>query len=80
MKWKEPKAYPEKWLYLNLLKPASGMDITYEFRFLTKSEAENDKIEEGYFWFPVGEILNIHKFPRRQQLFDQASFEHTVKS
>ncbi len=63
MRWNSPKAYPEKKLYLNLLQPSDDADNTYDFSFLTKAEAANAKVEEGFYWFPVGEILNIHRFP-----------------
>ena len=63
MRWNNPKAYPVKQLYLNLLMPSPDVENSYDFRFLTKKEAEEGKVEEGYFWFPVGEILNIRKFP-----------------
>ena len=63
MRWNNPKAYPEKRLYLNLLSESADTDSTYDFRFLTKVEAESGKVDDGYYWFPVGEILNIHTFP-----------------
>jgi len=49
-------AYPEKKLYLNLLKPSEEAEVEYDFRFLTEDEA---KAEEGYFWFQCGQILDI---------------------
>ena len=63
MRWNNPRAYPVKRLYLNLLRESADTDSIYDFRFLTKEEAEKGKVEDGYYWFPVGEILNIHKFP-----------------
>lgn len=63
MRWNNPKAYPEKKLYLNLLKPSDDVDNIYDFQFLTKKDVEDAQIDDGFYWFPVGDILNIHKFP-----------------
>ncbi|WP_318458684.1 DUF262 domain-containing protein [Photobacterium leiognathi] len=49
-------AYPEKKLYLNLLKPSDELEAEYDFRFLTESEAEPS---EGYYWFECGHILDL---------------------
>lgn len=65
-RWDNPLAYPKRKLYLNLLQPAEDRaDFKYDFLFLTDDEVEEDheyRDENGkrkYFWFPVGEILNI---------------------
>lgn len=65
-RWDNPKAYPKRRLYLNLLHPAEDReDFKYDFLFLTDDEVKEDheyRDEDGkrhYFWFPVGEILNI---------------------
>lgn len=65
-RWDNPKAYPKRRLYLNLLQPAEDReDFKYDFLFLTDDEVKEDhgyRDEDGkrhYFWFPVGEILNI---------------------
>ncbi|MDR0920377.1 MAG: DUF262 domain-containing HNH endonuclease family protein [Oscillospiraceae bacterium] len=55
--WDNPKAFPEKRLYLNLFKKSEEEDLEYNFEFLTKEESERN--DEEHFWFPVGEILNI---------------------
>ncbi len=67
-RWDNPQAYPKRKLYLNLLQPAEDRaDFKYDFLFLTEDEVEEDhayRDENGkrmYFWFPVGEILNITK-------------------
>lgn len=67
-RWDNPQAYPKRRLYLNLLQPAEDReDFKYDFMFLTDSEVKEDheyRDETGkrhYFWFPVGEILNITK-------------------
>ena len=49
-------AYPEKKLYLNLLKPSDELEVEYDFKFLTPEEAE---LKEGYFWFECGKIMEI---------------------
>lgn len=54
--WNSPHAFPEKKLYLNLLKPSDELEIEYDFRFLTADEAQPT---EGYFWFECGKILDI---------------------
>lgn len=50
-------AYPEKRLYLNLLKPSDNLEIEYDFKFLTEEES---KPRNGYFWFECSEILEIN--------------------
>lgn len=52
-----PAAYPKRKLYLNLLCPANEVDLNYDFRFLTDTEAEEKN--ENCFWFPVGDILDM---------------------
>lgn len=67
-RWDNPQAYPKRKLYLNLLEPAKDRDdFRYDFLFLTDEEVKqyNDYVDDNgkkhYFWFPVGEILNITK-------------------
>lgn len=67
-RWDNPQAYPKRKLYLNLLQPAQDRaDFKYDFLFLTDAEVKEDheyRDDEGkrcYYWFPVGEILNITK-------------------
>jgi len=59
-KWDNPKAYPSRTLYINLVekfKKSEEIDLEFDFRFLTKDESkEND---DSHYWFPVGEILNL---------------------
>lgn len=50
------KAYPKKYLYLNLLKKAEDIELEYEFRFLSKEEAVNNSTD---FWFEAGKILEF---------------------
>lgn len=49
-------AYPKKKLYLNLLKKSDEIEVEYDFRFLTESEA---KPTEDSFWFECGKILEF---------------------
>lgn len=50
-------AYPERKLYLNLVKPADETDDKmYEFKFLPIFDITHDK---NHRWFEVGEILNM---------------------
>ena len=51
-----PLAYPEKKLYLNLLKSSDEIETEYDFKFLSDDEVKN---KEGYFWFECGKILEI---------------------
>jgi uncharacterized protein with ParB-like and HNH nuclease domain len=55
-RYNNPKAYPNRYLYLNLLKPSEETELFYDFNFLTKEEAEERN--EDYHWFPVGKMLN----------------------
>jgi len=59
-KWsKKDSAYAEKELHLNLLKSSDAEDMKYDFRFLTKAEAEHG--DESTYWFKVGHILDMQK-------------------
>jgi hypothetical protein len=63
--WKrrtDPQAYPKKELYLNIASPLSEedqeeLDMYYEFRFLTDSEANSQSGQK--FWFKIGDILTF---------------------
>lgn len=59
-KWNDPKAYPLRTLYINLVEKfdkSEEVDLEFDFRFLTKDEVkEND---DSHYWFPVEEILNL---------------------
>ena len=56
-RWDNDSAYPERRLYLNLLAPPEDQALAFDFRFLTKSEAQEK--DENNFWFPVGDILEL---------------------
>ncbi|MBC2456605.1 DUF262 domain-containing protein [Clostridium beijerinckii] len=56
-RWDNDDAFPKRLFYFNLLRDEFDEDegITYEFKFLTDSEAEY--IDEKHFWIPVKEAL-----------------------
>lgn len=56
---KNPSAYPQRRLYINLLNKSPKMDVKYEFKFLR--EDKPIKNDENHFWFRVGKILDIEK-------------------
>ena len=61
--WKHresPQAFPERWLYLNLIAPKKKDDETdmiYDFAFLTKEKAHIR--DDDSFWFRVGDVLDL---------------------
>lgn len=55
-RWKNDDAFPKKELYFDLhSERTDDDDISYEFKFLTKEDAENHKDEK--IWFLVKDIL-----------------------
>lgn len=56
--WKNKLAFPERKLYLNIVKPANSETNKYEFSFLASDEVEND---DAHYWFEVGNILKMTK-------------------
>ena len=55
-RWKNDDAFPKKELYFDLHSERTDDDeISYEFKFLTKKDAENHKDEK--IWFLVKDIL-----------------------
>ncbi|SIO07396.1 Protein of unknown function DUF262 [Sulfurivirga caldicuralii] len=59
-RWDNPRAYPVRRLYINLLGPKKNgdeTDMVYDFAFLTDEEASTDG--DDVFWFKVGEVLNL---------------------
>lgn len=56
-RWDNDKAFPRKYLYLNLLNKADGEDFEYEFKFLSKKRAEQK--DDNNFWFKVSDILQL---------------------
>lgn len=57
-----PIAYPERFLYIDLLAPSDDFDSIYDFRFLTKEEAESENTLKVAYWFKVGDILTFKEF------------------
>ena len=55
-RWNNNLAFPEKRLYLNLLKLDENEE-NYEFKFLTSEEAKMN--DENHFWFLIRDILNF---------------------
>jgi hypothetical protein len=57
--WNSPKAFPVKWLYIDLLheQKADEEGAIYRFEFLTKEKALNRT--QGEFWFPVSQIFTM---------------------
>ncbi len=58
-RWDNPQAYPERKLYLNLLKESDETELEYDFKFLTNEDGivRND----NEFWFPVSKILDLEE-------------------
>jgi len=69
---KNPLAYPERKLYINLLSKSNKMDVKYDFRFLTEEKAS--KNDENYHWFRVGEILNFEEYEVNNYLLEEGLF------
>jgi len=57
--WDNDAAFPERKLYLNLLKTSDHIELEYDFKFLTEEEAK--KRDENSYWFRVGDILDLQK-------------------
>jgi len=73
-RWTSPDAFPKRKLYLNLLSKSPEFDLTYDFRFLTNTQAL--KKDENAFWFEIGKILefeslrDVNKFLRDNGLIE----------
>lgn len=59
--WNNPKAFPVKRLYMDLLhaRDADEEGTVYRFEFLTEERASNH--ESGVYWFLVSEIFDMVK-------------------
>lgn len=66
LKWNNPKAFPEKRLYINLLyqRPADEVEQRYQIRFLTEEQAVPT---DQAFWFPIGQILDFENMAALRQ-------------
>lgn len=60
MRRDNPLAYPKQHLYVDLLAPSEEFDTVYDFRFLTKEEADIDNANNDAYWFKVADILDIN--------------------
>lgn len=56
-RWDNNNAFPERKLYINILNNKTIDDKEYDFKFLTKKEAENTDV--AHHWFLVGDILKF---------------------
>jgi len=58
---KSDHAYPQKKLYVNLLKISDDTEKEFDFRFLTDREIElfTQKHSKEFHWFKVGDILDF---------------------
>lgn len=57
-----PAAYPERFLYLDLLAPSEEFDVIYNFRFLKEDEAAAQTEEKTAYWFKLSDILTFKQF------------------
>lgn len=77
---RNPKAYPERKLHLNLLKLSDDLEAEYDFRFLTKEEAEKQSAEDKDFhWFECPKILSSkEKQDFVQEYIDESGLSGTT--
>ncbi len=54
-RWDNDEAFPKRHLYLNILSGSDDMDMEYDFRFLTESEAKQK--DESTFWYRVKDMM-----------------------
>ena len=59
-----PKAYPKRYLYLNLL-PVQSVNSKFEFKFLTEDAAK--KFDETHIWYKVNKVLDWKKVELNEQ-------------
>jgi uncharacterized protein with ParB-like and HNH nuclease domain len=59
--WKNDDAFPDKKLYINLLKNSEDSEKEFDFRFLTEREIDLFKVKHSndFHWFKVGGILDF---------------------
>ena len=62
--WRNDDAFPERFLYLNILReaPENEDGMLYEFDFLTHEEAGRRNGEDAH-WFPVAMIMKFREAP-----------------
>jgi hypothetical protein len=56
--WNNPKAFPVRRLYLNVLElaPSNELGMKYDFQFLAEPVPEPN---DGTHWFPVGRVIEM---------------------
>ncbi len=73
-RWDNDKAFPRKYLHLNLLNTADGEDFEYVFKFLTEKRAKQK--DDNHFWFKVSDILQLRSDRISEFIID--NFHNTV--
>lgn len=53
-------AYPEKRLYLNLIKDSEDITMEHDFKFLTHEDASHQDSQQ--FWVPVSKVLEMSEY------------------
>jgi len=62
-RWNSNHAFPERFLYLNVLKQANGeSELAYEFEMLRASDVKASGPDT--FWFPVSDILKFNSIEK----------------
>ena len=56
-RWDDPRAFPKRELYLNLLAESKDPEMRYDFQFLT--DQEKGVRDENRYWFKVGKVLDF---------------------
>ena len=64
----DPKSYPQKKLYLNLLEESASEGSTYDFCFLSDEEV---KPTPRKFWFRVGKILEYPEWSKAASIVEK---------
>ena len=60
--WNNPKAFPERRLYLNLLAPRkeNEEELSYKFSFFSEKDAQKRNCRNDHeHWYRVGDILDV---------------------
>ena len=81
--WNNDKAFPKKFLFLNLLKKSDDIELEYDFKFLSKEEAVNTGTD---FWFEAGKVLDFTDLSKGMEylmlngLMDTSKYNQTQAS
>ena len=65
MGYNNPKAYPKRKLYLNLLGRSEELEVEYDFRFLTVDELTT--MGDDFYWFECSKVLS---FKEKEEIYD----------